>query len=101
MRVLILEPHPDVRDLIERVVRRSGHDPIIGTPDTELEVDAAVIEPGAELGLATARRLKEQGTRIIFVSIFSAEEGALQLAPTAYLVKPFSLRALEAALTEV
>lgn len=72
-------------------MRRSGHDPIIGTSDAELEVDAAIIEPGADLGLATARRLKERGTRIIFVSIFSAEEWALQLAPAAYLVKPFSL----------
>lgn len=99
-RVLICEPHEDISALLELVVRRLGHEPVIsmsGAAD-DGPVDAAVIEPGEPLGFALARRLREQGVPVLFTSIYPAETEALDLLPAAYLVKPFPLYALERAL---
>jgi DNA-binding response OmpR family regulator len=99
-RILIVEPHADIRSLFEHVVRRAGHEPVVEevigscVPD----VDAAVIEPGDGQGLAVARRLRELGRPIVFASIFPAEQEMLDLEPAAYFVKPFALAELEHAL---
>jgi len=99
-RILIIEPHADIRSLFEHVVRRAGHEPVVvevngcGPP----EVDAAVIEPGHGQGLAIARRLRELGCPFVFTSIFPAEQEMLDLEPAAYFVKPFALAELEHAL---
>lgn len=100
-RILIVEPHADIRSLFEHVVRRAGHEPVVteengcGPPD----VDAAVIEPGDSHGLAVARRLRELGRPVVFASIFPAEQEMLDLEPAAYFVKPFALAELEHALS--
>jgi DNA-binding response OmpR family regulator len=99
-RILIVEPHADIRSLFEHVISRAGHEPVVaelngaGPPD----VDAAVIEPGDTHGLAFARRLRELGRPIVFASIFPAERETLELEPAAYFVKPFALAELEHAL---
>ena len=99
-RILIVEPHADIRSLFEHVIRRAGHEPVLaefngsGPPD----VDAAVIEPGDSHGLACARRLRELGRPVVFASIFPAEQETLDLEPAAYFVKPFALAELEHAL---
>ena len=99
-RILIVEPHPDIRSLFEHVIRRAGHEPVLadcngsGPPD----VDAAVIEPGDSHGLACARRLRQLGRPVVFASIFPAEQETLDLEPAAYFVKPFALAELEHAL---
>ena len=101
-RILIVEPHADIRSLFEHVVRRAGHEPVVaelngaGPPD----VDAAVIEPGDSKGLAVARRLRELGRPVVFASIFPAEQEMLDLEPAAYFVKPFALAELEHALDD-
>ena len=99
-RVLIVEPHADIRSLLELVVRRLGHEPLVHAsgPVDVAAVDAAVIEPGEGAGLPVARELKTAGVPVLFTSIFPADREALDLQPTAYLVKPFPLYALEAAL---
>jgi DNA-binding response OmpR family regulator len=100
-RILIAEPHPDVRTLLELVVRRLGHEAIVGGGDDELdlsEVDAGVIEPGEGSGLPVARRLRALGRPVVFTSIFPADDETLGLEPAAYLVKPFALHKLESAL---
>ena len=100
-RILIVEPHVDIRALLELVVRRLGHEPVVwgGGADVELETcDAAVIEPGEGPGLALAGRLRTLGVPVLFTSIFPADHKALALQPSAYLVKPFPLYALENAL---
>jgi CheY-like chemotaxis protein len=98
-RILIVEPHADIRSLLELVVRRLGHEPVAHTSGVETpDVDAAVIEPGEGYGLALARSLKEVGVPLLFTSIFPADREMLELQPAAYLVKPFPLYALEAAL---
>jgi len=99
-RILIVEPHADIRSLFEHVVRRAGHEPVVaevngcGPPD----VDAAVIEPGDGEGLAVARLLRGLGLPVVFASIFPAEKEMLDLEPAAYFVKPFALAELEHAL---
>ena len=101
-RILIVEPHADIRSLFEHVIRRAGHEPVlaefngVGPPD----VDAAVIEPGDGQGLAWARRLRQLGRPVVFASIFPAEQEMLDLEPAAYFVKPFALAELEHALDD-
>ena len=99
-RILIIEPHADIRALLEYVVRRLGHEPVL--PDWHMaeppDVDAAVIEPGDPQGLPYARRLHERGMPVVFASIFPAEQDALDLEPAAYFVKPFALNELETVL---
>ena len=99
-RVLICEPHDDITALLELVVRRLGHEPVLyaeGSTD-QIGVDAAVIEPGDEAGLRIAESLRRQGVPVLFTSIYPADNELLALAPAAYLVKPFPLYALERAL---
>ena len=99
-RILICEPHDDTTALLELVVRRLGHEPLVyvpGDPDA-LDVDAAVIEPGDAACLQMARALSARGTPCLFTSIYPPEAETLDLEPDAYLVKPFPLYALERAL---
>lgn len=98
-RILIVEPHADIRTLFAHVVRRAGHEPVLAElGEAWLDVDAAVIEPGEGHGLAYARRLRALGLPVIFASIFPAEQETLELEPAAYFVKPFALAELEQAL---
>jgi hypothetical protein len=99
-RILICEPHDDTTALLELVVRRLGHEPVVyvaGDPD-HLDVDAAVIEPGETSGLRLAQELRANGVPVLFTSIYPPESYTLELEPSAYLVKPFPLYALERAL---
>jgi DNA-binding response OmpR family regulator len=98
-RILIVEPHADIRALLELVVRRLGHEPVLHPDGDAGTVDAAVIEPGEAPGLQLAGRLRERGVPLLFASIFPADHEVLALEPCAYLVKPFPLYSLEAALT--
>ena len=99
-RVLICEPHEDIAALLELVVRRLGHEPVLSMAGEEVHgpVDVAVIEPGEPVGMSLARSLRNQGVPVLFTSIYPPENEALALAPAAYLVKPFPLYALERAL---
>ncbi|MFL5954932.1 MAG: hypothetical protein ACJ76I_12590 [Gaiellaceae bacterium] len=99
-RVLICEPHEDISALLELVVRRLGHEPMVhpGGSVDDVEVDAAVIEPGEQTAFELAQVLRERGVPVLFASIYPAGPEALELRPSAYLVKPFPLYALERAL---
>ncbi len=99
-RILIFEPHRDIRSLLEIVVTRLGHEPVVSDElgETTPKVDAAVIDPGEGDGLSLARHLRQNGVPVVFTSIFPAGPETLDLAPTAYLVKPFPLYSLEQAL---
>jgi DNA-binding response OmpR family regulator len=102
-RILIVEPHPDIRRLLELVVRRLGHEPVVrrdGQPEPEA-IDAGVIEPGDGSGLLVARQLRARGLPVVLTSIYPADAEARSLEPAAYLVKPFPLHRLERALTAV
>jgi hypothetical protein len=99
-RILVAEPNPDVRSLIEIVVRRLGHEPVPADPAEPVPaVDAAVVEPWVADGLLLAHQLCARGVPTVFTSIFPAEPELLELDPVAYFVKPFPLYGLAGALT--
>ena len=100
-RILIHEPHPDVRVLLAAVVRRAGHDPVgqgeLATDDTP---ELLILEPASADGLAAATRLRRrlENLPIICASIEPPSMATKALGPVAYLVKPFRLGDLEAAI---
>ena len=99
-RVLICEPHPEVRELLSHIVVRLGHDPVLG--DAALApVDVILLEPShtPSVERAQAFRAVNGETPIICASIELPDAGSRRLAPIAYLVKPFALPDLEHAIS--
>ena len=99
-RILIVEPHPEVRDLLARIVRRLGHD-CVRLEDGELgdaAADAAVLEPSDEDVLELGRELHARGIPLVCVSIEPQSPETDVLEPAAYVLKPFALHELEAAI---
>jgi DNA-binding response OmpR family regulator len=100
-RILISEPHPDLRVLIETVVRRTGNEPVGQGELTSDDAPAVMIlEPASANGLAAAARLRRrlENLPIICTSIFPPSDESSALLPVAHLIKPFRLRELEAAI---
>jgi CheY-like chemotaxis protein len=100
-RILISEPHPDLRVLIEAVVRRTGNEPVGHGELTSDDAPAVMIlEPASADGLAAAARLRcrLEDLPIICASIFPPSDESSALLPVAHLIKPFRLRELEAAI---
>jgi hypothetical protein len=98
-RVLICEPHPEVRELLSRIVVRLGHDAVL--EDAELApVDAILLEPAhaPSVERAQAFRAANGETPVVCASIELPDAGSRRLSPVAFLVKPFALPDLEAAL---
>jgi CheY-like chemotaxis protein len=101
-RILISEPHPDLRILLEAIVRRAGHEPV---GHGELASDEApavmILEPAsaADLAAAARLRLRLEDLPIICTSILPPSDETRALGPVAYLVKPFRLGELETALS--
>lgn len=99
--ILILEPHPEVHDLLVRIVRRLGHEPVV-MPLATLDVpvaDVVLLEPADDNALSMAAAVRNaHGSAVVCVSIYPPSDGALALEPVSYLVKPFSLVELEDAL---
>ena len=101
-RILICEPHDDISALLELVVRRLGHEPVafVGGDVDHIGIDAAVVEPGESAALRVARGLRAKNVPVLFTSIYPPDADLLALEPSAYLVKPFPLYALERALQQ-
>jgi CheY-like chemotaxis protein len=100
-RILISEPHPDLRVLIEAVVRRTGNEPVGRGELIGGDAPAAMIlEPASADGLAAAAQLRGrlEDLPIIFTSIYPPSDESSALGPVAHLIKPFRLRELEAAI---
>jgi CheY-like chemotaxis protein len=100
-RILILEPQPEIRDLVARVVTRLGHD-AVETAESPSEIDAVVVEPESMRGLAVAQqfRLLDPDLPIVCTSIAPQTPATRELGPVAYLVKPFALDALQGVLEQ-
>jgi deoxyribose-phosphate aldolase len=99
--VLICEPHPEVRELLKRIVTRLGHEPVLD--DAALgHVEAIVVEPAhtPSVERAQAFRAVAGGVPVICASIDFPNGGTKRLQPVAHLVKPFALPDIEAALTQ-
>jgi len=100
-RILISEPHPDLRVLIEAVVRRTGNEPVGRGELIGGDAPAAMIlEPASADALAAAAQLRSrlEELPIICASIFPPSDESCALSPVAHLIKPFRLRELEAAI---
>ena len=99
-RVLICEPHPEVRELLRRIVVRLGHDPVLEEADLA-PVDAILLEPAhaPSVERAQAFRAANGETPVVCTSIELPDAGTQRLSPVAFLVKPFALPDLEHALT--
>jgi len=102
-RILIVEPHADLRTLLDLVVRRLGHEPVVlgRGEDDPVDLDAGVIEVGDGSGLLAARRLRERGCPVVLMGVVPAGDEERAIDPAAYLVKPFPLHRLERALSSV
>jgi DNA-binding response OmpR family regulator len=101
-RILIHEPHPDVRVLLEAIVRRAGHDPVgQGELTSDDAPELMILEPVSADGLAAAARLRRRldDLPIICASIEPPNVATRALAPIAHLIKPFRLSELETAIT--
>jgi CheY-like chemotaxis protein len=106
-RILISEPHDDVRRLLERMVTRLGHEPIVvgvPTPEQLMSADLMVVEPAAPVGavLAQAACIASPSLPLICASVAAAppELAELGVVFAACLLKPFILRQLAAAIDE-
>jgi len=102
-RVLIAEPSADVRALLERAVRRLGHEPVVHqrqADERRADADVLLLEPAFNGGVELARTLREDRPRlaIVICSIFPPTEELQDLAPAAYVLKPFQRDTLEDAL---
>ena len=99
-RILIVEPHPDIREYLALSVSRLGHDPAIyeGNEAAFSDVDLALVEPFDTGGLEVAKALRGQGLPLIFESIYPPTEATTAMQPAAYLVKPFGRATLEQAI---
>ena len=104
-RILITEPHDDVRRLLQRMVTRLGHEPIATrAPSSEhfTSADVLLVEPAAPVGmvLAQAAHIIDPSLPLICVSVTSPrpELAELGIVFAACLVKPFNLPQLRAAI---
>ncbi len=101
-QVLISEPHADVRRLFERMVTRLGHDPVAVkalNDDIVAAADVLLVEPAEPAGASLARLVQRLRPSLPIVCVSIAPPTVeLGLIPTAYLLKPFSLAELSAAL---
>jgi DNA-binding NtrC family response regulator len=104
-RILISEPHDDVRRLLERMVARLGHEPIAvraPTPQQLTSADVFVVEPAAPIGgvLAQAAHLIDPSLPLICASVTApdAELAELGIEFVATLIKPFTLEQCGAAI---
>jgi CheY-like chemotaxis protein len=101
-RILVVEPHSDVRSLLELMLERFGHEPVRyhGTPADLESIDLAVIEPGDDVGFEAAQAVRAAGIDVVLVSIYPPEARTLALQPIVYLVKPFPRHLFERAVEE-
>lgn len=97
-RILIIEPQPEIRELVERLAQRLGHEAVT---DEIGHIDAVIVEPEGGDGLARATRLRSAapGLPMICASIAPPTPQTRALSPHAHLIKPFKLQDLSRALS--
>ena len=100
-RILISEPHPDLRILLETVVRRAGHEPVGHGELTDDTPELMILEPASADGLAAAAGLRRrlEDLPIICASVLPQTAASRTLGPVAHLQKPFRLSELEDAIS--
>ena len=117
MRVLIVEDHPGMRDLLRRIVERMGYVPVSASNGEEGIEKAVAEKPDLILldmimpvmdGLEVARRLRAnpetKGIPILATTALSRSddlEACLEAGCNAYIVKPFGAWDLQAKIGEL
>ena len=100
-RVLLAEPDPDVLELVERALSGWGHEVVRYRPASAPgELDLMVFEPGMGARVVRLAETLAAGTppvQLVVVSVNPPELAVHALRPAAYVLKPFSLAELEAA----
>ena len=101
--MLVGEPYPEVRALLERVLDGLGHEPVRhrrGWRDDLPEIDVLVLEASLEDGVELARALRSENPALPVICTHTGPPGDAveRLRPVAYLRKPFGVGELERAL---
>lgn len=105
-RILIGEPHREVRTVLGSFVAGLGHEAVLASEDGALarpeELLAAIVDPADPdaLDLARALRVARPDLPIVIASGRGPSDETRSLAPDAHLLKPFPLDDLAAALDE-
>jgi DNA-binding NarL/FixJ family response regulator len=106
-KILIDEPHPLVRRMLERMVARLGHEPVvanISNPEQLASADVLLVELAAPLGitLAQAAQLVNPALPIVCASVTGPppELAELGIELAGALVKPFTSGQLDAAIRQ-
>jgi hypothetical protein len=106
-RILISEPRQDVRRLLEHMVARLGHEPMlvrVSAPEQLQSADVLVVEPAAPTGavLAQAACIVNPSLPLICASVTAPppELAELGVLFAAALVKPFTTEQLGVAIEE-
>jgi CheY-like chemotaxis protein len=104
-RILISEPHDEVRRMLERMLTRLGHEPLavrMPTPQQLMSADVLVVEPAAPIGavLAQAARIANPSLPLICASVAAVDPELAKLGVVfaVCLVKPFTAEQLGAAI---
>jgi CheY-like chemotaxis protein len=95
-RILIFEPDPAVRQLLETQVEYLGFE--VASEDEHFDI--ALVETARREGLELARRLRRAlpGVPLVIASTRGPNPDTRRLDPHAHLAKPFGLRLLGSAL---
>ena len=100
-RILIGEPHPEVRQLFVHFVAALGHEPVVyegSLPDEA--VDALILEPAMQGAYELIGSLREDDPElpVIAVSVYPPTELPIGMAWTSFHLKPIGLGVLREAL---
>ena len=98
-RILVAEPDPDVRAMLEATLTRLGHE-AVGCDDADT-ADAVVLEPGCPVARSLLRRFGRAVPPVVCLSIWPHESVELPPETVAYLQKPSSSARLAAVLAGV
>jgi CheY-like chemotaxis protein len=99
--ILIADPDPATRSLLELLILRLGHRPIGQRELAEgEEPDLMLLEPASRLGLRLAQRLRRRlpQLRVLCVSIEPPSRETYELGAVGHVMKPFRRSQLERAL---
>jgi CheY-like chemotaxis protein len=101
--ILIVDPDPATRSLLELLCQRLGHRPIGSREWIDgVEPDLLLLEPASRPGVLLARGFRRRFPQlpILCVSIDGPSAETMALNPVAHVMKPFRRSQLERALEQ-
>lgn len=101
-RVLIYEPHPEVRSFLVRLVEHLGYEPALCESDSAPEGDVLLLDTSSADAVALALALRRANPLLPLVCAGHElpSPDVLALEPVAFLVKPFTVAECEQALAQ-